>query len=287
MQPNRASETAFRAAISRTAHQLLDFPVVFEDPVALRVLGPANVALMRAGGRQFESALARRLRAFFAARSRFAEDELAKAVKRGVRQYVILGAGLDTFAFRNPHTGTSLRIFEVDHPNSQSWKRQQLLASALPESGGLTYVPMDFETQSLAGQLRLAGLRPDVPTFFSWLGVSMYLTPQTVMQTLQCVADATVAGGGIAFDYITPPDRQTIAQRVRWLVLKSWLSAVGEPWRGFFNPAILRDALKTQGFTSIVDMGSDDINGRYFNAQPGGPAVGGPGRLMCAQRWAL
>lgn len=287
MQPNRASETAFRAAISRTAHQLLDYPVIFEDPLALRMLGPGNVALMRAGGRQFESAMARRLRAFFAARSRFAEDELANAVKRGVLQYVILGAGLDTFAFRNPHTDTAFRIFEVDHPNSQSWKRQQLLASGLTDIGGPIYVPMDFETQSLSAQLRMAGLQPDVPTFFSWLGVSMYLTTQTVTQTLQCVADATVAGGGIAFDYITPPTRQTISQRLRWLLLRGWLSAIGEPWKGFFTPEALRDALKTQGFTSILDMGSDDINGLYFNVQPGGLAVSGPGRLMCAQRWAL
>lgn len=287
MQPHRASKTAFRAAMSRTAHQLLDSPVVFEDTIALRVLGPSSVALMRAGGRQFASALARRLRAFFAARSRFAEDELANAVKRGVRQYVILGAGLDTFAHRNPHAGTYLHIFEVDHPSTQSWKRAQLLAAGLSQPGNLTYVPVDFETQSLAAQLQLAGLKPDEPTFFSWLGVSMYLTPQTVMQTLQCVADATTAGGGIAFDYVTPPAPQTLSQKLRWMVLQTWLSAVGEPWKGFFNPTALRDALKTQGFTSIVDMGSDDINGRYFSAPSGGPEVSGPGRLLCAQRWAL
>lgn len=287
MHPNRASKTALRAAISRTAHQLLDFPVVFEDTIALRVLGPRSVALMLAGGRQFESALARRLRAFFASRSRFAEDELANAVNRGVRQYVILGAGLDTFAYRTPHACTSLRIFEVDHPSTQSWKRELLLAAGLPKPSNLTYVPVDFETQSLAAQLQLAGLKTDVPTFFSWLGVSMYLTPQTVIQTLQCVADATIAGGGIAFDYITPPNPQTLSQKLHWLMLKAWLSAIGEPWKGFFNPAELRDALKTQGFTSILEMGTDDINARYFRSQSGRHAVSGSGRLICAQRWDL
>ncbi len=287
MQANRASKTAYRAALSRTAHQLLDTPVVFEDPVALRLLGADDVARMRAGGRQFESALARKLRAFFAARSRFAEDELADAVRRGVRQYVLLGAGLDTFASRNPHTATGLRVFEVDHPSSQAWKRRQLQAAGLPEPEGLTYVPVDFETQSLSVQLRLAGLRPDVATFFSWLGVSMYLTPHTVMQTLQCVADATAAGGGIVLDYITPFSGHTLAQRLRALALKGWLRAVGEPWLGFFRPAELGEALRALGFTSVVDMGADDINRRFFAAQTVGLTVGGPGRLLCARRWAV
>jgi methyltransferase (TIGR00027 family) len=285
MKPNRASETAYRAAISRAAHQLLDAPVVFHDPIALQILGPQKIALIRAGGRQFESRLARGLRAFFAARSRFAEDELARAVQRGVRQYVILGAGLDTFAHRNPHAGLPLRVFEVDHPSTQSWKQQQLAAAGLPTPSGLTYVPVNFEDQALADPLRLAGYQADAPAFFSWLGVSMYLTPDTVMRTLQCVAGATAAGGGIVFDYITPLAPQSLSQRLRWLALTTWLRAVGEPWRGFFKPDVLAKALKAQGFPSVVDMGADAINARYFNAPVNGPAVSGPGRLLCAQRW--
>jgi methyltransferase (TIGR00027 family) len=127
MEDSRPSITALRVARRRAAHQLLDDPRVFDDPLALRIIGEAEAAgLQASAGRQDGSPLSPLLRAFFAVRSRYAEDQLALAVKRGVRQYVVLGAGLDTFAYRNPYPTAALRVFEVDHPATQRWKRVQL-----------------------------------------------------------------------------------------------------------------------------------------------------------------
>ena len=282
MKQDRPSQTAYRVAISRAAHQILDTPKVLDDPIALSIVGAEGAAIIHAGGRHFESALARRLRAFFVARSRFAEDELAEAIKRGVRQYVILGAGLDTFAYRNPYLPSQLRVFEVDHPSTQAWKLKQLDAAKIPIPSALTFVPVNFETQTLAEQLQLAGFRMDEPTFFSWLGVTMYLTPEIVMATMKWVASSTTGGGGIVFDYITPFIRQSFFRRLR-LRLLSYLLAPGEPWRAFFDPHVLTRELKTIGFTHVVDRGPDDVNTRYFHKRADKLGVGGPVHLMSAR----
>src|SRR5262245_21621582 len=126
MKLDQPSATAYRVAMRRAAHQLLDEPKVLDDPVALRIVGPRAEASIRSDPRRFQSRVGRVLRAFLVARSRCAEDALKVAVAAGVRQYVVLGAGLDTFAYRNPYVAQSLRIFEVDHPATQGWKRSLL-----------------------------------------------------------------------------------------------------------------------------------------------------------------
>lgn len=283
MKQDRPSQTAYRVAISRAAHQILDDPKVLDDPIALDVVGPEGAAIIRAGGRQFESGFARRLRAFFVVRSRFAEDELAQAIKRGVRQYVILGAGFDTFAYRNPYPPSPLHVFEVDHPSTQAWKLRQLDAAGIPIPGDLTFVPVNFESQTLAEQLRLAGFRTDEPAFFSWLGVTMYLTPAIIMATMKYVVSSTAGGGGIVFDYLTSFSKQGIVRRLRLRLLTSWLAVVGEPWRSSFEPPVLISELKTMGFAHVTDMGPEDINKRYFHKRTDTMGVGGPVHLMCAR----
>src|SRR5262249_7097362 len=151
------------------------------------------------------------LRAFIAARSRYAEDELALAVKRGVRQYVILGAGLDTFAYRNPYPESALSVFEVDHPATQAWKRARLKEAGIPLPIDLTFAPVDFEEQTLAGGLRDAGYDPSLSAFFSWLGVTPYLTIEGMMATLRFIASAPIGSGGV-FDYVTSPSLLTADQ---------------------------------------------------------------------------
>ena len=121
-------------------------------------------------------------------RQRYTEDELDKAVERGVAQYVILGAGLDSFAYRRPDLAGVVRVFEVDHPATQQWKRARVQALALPPPNNLTFVPIDFEQQALADELRAGGHRSELPTFVSWLGVTMYLTEEAVFETLRYVA---------------------------------------------------------------------------------------------------
>src|SRR5580658_4555991 len=162
MQEGKFSRTAHRVAIRRAAHQLLDHPRVLDDPLALRIIGSEAAEELRTNPKEHH-AFSRAFRAFMAARSRYAEDELASAVALGVTQYVVLGAGLDTFAYRNPHPG--LRVFEVDHPATQTWKREQLQAASIPVPPSLTFVPVDFEQQTLADGLEHSGFNASATAF--------------------------------------------------------------------------------------------------------------------------
>src|SRR5271168_3230628 len=156
MEPSRPSRTALRVALRRAAHQLYDAPpLVLDDPIAVPILGDIYAAELHRTPTRPDRPFSVALRAFLVARSRYSEDNLARAVAQGVRQYVLLGAGLDTFAHRNPYP--QLRVFEVDHPATQQWKRELLAAGSLPAPRNLTYVPVDFENQTLAEQLRASG----------------------------------------------------------------------------------------------------------------------------------
>jgi methyltransferase (TIGR00027 family) len=194
------SRTALRVAMQRAAHQLLDEPIVLEDPIALPILGAETEAAMREDPYQYNEPMMRGLRASLVVRSRVAEDELARAVEQGIRQYVVLGAGLDTFAYRNPHKATGLRVFEVDHPSTQQWKRRCLSDAGISVPDNLVFAPVDFEHATLAQGLAEAGFHSEQPTCFSWLGVTMYLTEAAIMGTLGFVASLP-QGSSICFDY--------------------------------------------------------------------------------------
>lgn len=267
--------------MSRAAHQLLDHPRVLEDPVALQIVGAAGAAEIRARSLRLNASLARYLRAFVVARSRIAEDALGASVARGVRQYVVLGAGLDTFAYRNPFVAERLQVFEVDHPATQAWKRTRLLEGgiALPES--LQFVPVDFETDSLAERLTASGLRPGEPAFFSWLGVSMYLSRRAVLGTLSCVASLP-RGSGIVFDYAVPPASLGLMRRLVIGAVRRHVASIGEPWKTFFDPQALSAELAALGFTQLQDLGPDELNARFFDARSDGLRIGRLGRIVCA-----
>lgn len=281
MQDGQPSHTAQRVALRRAAHQLLDDPRVFDDPIALRIVGAESAAALRAApGSGVESRLAPYLRASMAARSRYAEDQLALAVGRGVTQYVILGAGLDTFAYRNPH-GDVLRVFEVDHPATQTWKRARLAEAGIPLPRRLTFAPVDFERQSLADGLRAAAYDPERPAFFAWLGVTPYLTEAAVWQTLGWIA-AAVPGSGVVFDYALAPHLLDVTRRRAFDLLAAHVAAAGEPWQTFFEPAGMQRELVAKGFTRIEDLGPDEVNARYFAGRTDGLRVGSLARLVCA-----
>jgi methyltransferase (TIGR00027 family) len=207
------SRTAQRVAIRRAAHQLLDQPRVLDDPLALRIIGAEAAAALRTNPKEHH-AFARAFRAFMAARSRYAEDELARAVASGVRQYVVLGAGLDTFAYRNPHDG--LRVFEVDHPATQAWKRERLQAAGIAVPSSLTFVPIDFERQTLADGLERAGFDHRIAAFFSWLGVTPYLTREACMSTLSLIAKMP-ASSGVVFDFAIDPSLLSADNERLWM----------------------------------------------------------------------
>lgn len=282
MIEGRPSLTAWRVALRRAAHQVLDVPIVFDDPLALAIAGVTD------GGDAFredsdeQTRLTRALRAFMAARSRIAEDELAAAVNRGLCQYVVLGAGLDTFAYRNPF-GHHLRVFEVDFPATQSWKRTRLHDVGIAEPGWLRFVSADFAKESAFVSLAHAGLDPKLPVWFSWLGVSMYLEPSAVWYTLTSIA-SYARGSGVVFDYSIDPETMTPLARRIYDEMARRVAAAGEPWVSSFSPAALADNLRAAGFTTVRDRSGDEINAELFADRADGLRVGGMARLMTAWR---
>lgn len=185
MEENCPSRTALYVAMRRAAHQILDNPKIFDDSLALRMLGMENASAQDPNPMWLEETpLSRVLRASLAARSRYAEDQLHAAIKQGVGQYVVLGAGLDTYAYRNPYPQDVLHVFEVDHPATQIWKRTRLEEAGIPIPKTLTFSPVDFEIQTLEDGLRREGFDTGKCTFFSWLGVTMYLTSDAISATL-------------------------------------------------------------------------------------------------------
>jgi methyltransferase (TIGR00027 family) len=282
MRENCPSATAHRVALRRAAHQILDVPKVLDDPLALAILEPDTAAALRLDPERFESGmLSSRLRAFLVARSRCAEDALGAAVARGTLSYVVLGAGLDTFAYRNPHAG--LRVFEVDHPATQLWKRQRLAEAGIPIPGSLSFVPVDFERQDLADELRRAGIAAGAPLFFAWLGVTPYLTLDAVMATLRLVTELAAAGSVIVFDYALARSALTLLQRVAFDALAARVAAAGEPWLTTFETAALARALASLGFAEVEDITPELLNARYFEGRADGLRVGGLAHVMRAQ----
>ena len=281
MNAAQPSRTAVRVALRRAAHQILDTPLVFEDPLALQMIGREVAAALQKHPARFESQLGEpALRALLVVRSRIAEDALAKAIAHGVRQYVVLGAGMDTYAYRQAVPG--LRVCEVDQPATQEWKRMRLKEVGLAEPESLTFVPVDFERQSLAEELERAGLDRARPTFFSWLGVTPYLTKAAVWSTLQSVAALAQNGGGITFDYAVPVESLNFFQRAKFAVLADRVAKAGEPFETFFDSDALKARLLELGFATVRDRGPDALNNKYFADRADGLSVGEMGHVLTA-----
>jgi methyltransferase (TIGR00027 family) len=259
MQVGQPSRTAWAAAAHRAAHQLLENGAIFKDPLAVRILGENAETIARDA--EVEP-WRRPMRIFIAARTRFAEDALAAAVARGTRQLVVLGAGLDTFAYRNPFSDR-LRVFEVDHPATQAWKRKRLSAAAITIPASLTFAPIDFERQMLADGLAAAGFDTEEPTFFTWLGVIPYLTEEAIFSTLRFIAN--LAGpSNVVFDYADPPETLSPEVRAYHDRRATRVAAIGESWITYFEADKLRPRLLDLGFTEIADLGPPQLAARYY-----------------------
>ena len=265
-------------AIRRVAHQIADPPAVLDDPIAMRLIGPGYEndleRAMHPVGRDF--------RAFMATRSRYAEDHLAQAVAAGVRQYVILGAGLDTFAYRNPFP--QIRVFEVDFPATQEWKRSLLADAGIAPSENLTFVPLDFEHKALAEGLTESGVQLTAPAYFSWLGVVPYLTAPAFRATIDTVAQLP-PGSGLTFDYAFPPDSLGPQRRAIFDRLAERVAAAGEPFRLFFTPEQVEEELHRAGFHRIEQADHERLNELYFQHRTDGLKLSPVGIGMLATAW--
>ena len=261
MKPDEPSRTALLPARHRAAHQLLERGAILQDPFAMAILGEDEQDILRFANLH---PLVGMMRLFTMARCRIAEDALSGAVDRGVRQVVILGAGLDTFALRNPHGARQVRVFEVDHPATQAWKRQRLAEARLTLPPGLAFVPVDFERDDLKEKLVSAGFRQNAPAFFTWLGVVPYLSPDAIGGTLDDMA--SIPNAEVVFDYMEPAEafpeemRETIAKRTEVL------GKTDEPWVSRFEPAGIAKILSAHGFPDIEDIGFHQIASRFGGA---------------------
>ncbi len=282
MAGNGPSTTAQGVAMYRATHQIIDEPKIFVDPIAARIIWVESALALKADPQKYNILPgASSLRAFITARSRYTEDELGAAVERGLRQYVILGAGLDTFAYRNPYQPDQLCVFEVDHPSTQEWKRVRLDEAGIVIPGSVTFVPIDFETRTLADGLGTANFDPDAPAFLSWLGVVQYLTKDAVLATLRFIAGLK-KGTCVVFDYIIPPALLTLQQRSVFEAIVNRAVMAGAPWKTFFEPSSLVAELLAMRFSQVKDMGPEEINALFFARRKDNLSVGEFGHFMKA-----
>ncbi len=259
MKSGLPSRTALAAAAHRAVHQVLEHGCISNDPLALRILGEyAETAISDAERHPSK----RWMRIFIAMRTRFAEDALAAAVENGVTQLVILGAGLDTYAYRNPF-GDRLRVFEVDHPSTQAWKRRCLADAAINLPNSLVFVPVDFEHDTLAGSLASAGFDSKQQTFFSWLGVVPYLAEPAVWSTLEFIANLP-NGGHVVFDYINPPSSFSPKMLNAHERRAAQVSKFGEAFISYFETDKLHARLTDIGFIKIQDEEPSKMLMRFF-----------------------
>lgn len=278
METGRASKTAFRVALRRAVHQVLDHPAVLTDPIAVPLLGPRFAF----DPDREKRPVARAFRAFMAVRSRYAEDRLAECVAEGTAQYVVLGAGLDTFAWRNPFA--QLRVFEVDFPATQTWKRQLVAEAGLAEPACLTFVAHDFEHRTLAEALAEAGFDAARPAFFGWLGVVPYLTLPAFRSTLETIVKLP-AGTAVSFDYGLSPHSLTLLHRVAFHALARRVAAAGEPFRLLFTPDELDQEFVRAGFKRFEQLDSAKLNQLYFAGRGDGLKLPLPGLGRLATAW--
>jgi methyltransferase (TIGR00027 family) len=295
MEEGRPSATAVVAAMMRAAHVLLDDePKILKDDLALGLSGVRDEAALRAALTALQTELAQRFpltlvqsllrytRAGVTLRSRYTEDELSKAIERGVSQYVILGAGLDSFAYRRRDLARVLRIFEVDHPATQHWKQARLRELGVEFPPHLAFIPLDFERQAVAEALRATGYHPEEPVFFSWLGVTWYLTEETIFQTLRQIA-TTAPGSEIVFEYPVAEALLDEEEQQILAIIKALGAARGEPVRSVFEPARLVAQVRELGFVRVWDFGPEEANACYFAGRSDGLRFPNIAHLLKAQ----
>jgi methyltransferase (TIGR00027 family) len=236
---------------------------VLRDDLALALAGEgADALIAKLRSELSEQALAEFAR-WVAVRARVPEDLVEEALAEAVRQYVILGAGLDSFAYRRGDLLEQLRVFEVDHPASQEWKRRRLekLAIAIPRN--LVFAPVDFEYEALRDGLEAAGFDFGAPAIFSWIGVTMYLTLDAIRSTLATVVSCA-GGTRIAVTYNLPRTALAGAALETAKTVGRITEEMGEPIIARFTPDEFEQLLRQIGFTEVAHFGPDEARSTYF-----------------------
>jgi methyltransferase (TIGR00027 family) len=276
MQQGQASVTALGAAGHRAAHQILERGLVFADPLALRILGPDADGAIALAKEQPER---RPLRLFIAMRSRFAEDSARRAIEKGVRQILVMGAGLDTFAYRLERT-YDLRVFELDHPATQAEKRRRLTEAQITEPAHVSYIAHDFEGGSMTAALQAAGFDAEKSTFVLWLGVTPYLTEEALFATLGELA-RWPGGAEVVFDYANPPHAiEEEATRDFHRQMAERVAASGEPFRCYLDSPELHARARELGFADIEDLDRAALVALYLPDLPIPPRPGPGGHVV-------
>jgi len=258
-----ASKTALGTAIMRAAHQLLDDrPLLFEDPVALAILGAQITETIRAHAARYQEPVNRAMRAHVCLRSRYTEDKLAQAAAAGISRYVLVGAGFDTFILRQPDWARTLQIIEVDHPATQAAKREMIDKAGFRVPGNVIFVATDFTRETLGESLARHGIGIDRPAYFSWLGVSMYLEESAIETSLQAMS-AFGPGSEVTLTFRQPPGPDPYAAAITAKLAKRVENA-GEAFISSFTPAAMEEKLLQCGYTNVVFLEPEKAEELYF-----------------------
>jgi methyltransferase (TIGR00027 family) len=267
-QVTEPDNTAVRVALWRALHTEVDAPPhVLEDEIGLRLADPPDGWR---GRPDMDPVFTSGFRGSIVARARFIEDLVTERAAQGVDQYVLLGAGLDTFAQRRPELAARLRVFEVDQPGTQAWKRRRLteLGYGVPE--WLRLVPVDFEAgASWRDEVAAAGFDPARPSVVASAGVSMYLTTEANAATLRDLA-TLAPGSTVAVTFLLPLDLVDERDRPGWVMSESGARSSGTPFISFFAPAEFLDLARAAGFADVRHVSGRELHDRYFAGRPDG-----------------
>jgi methyltransferase (TIGR00027 family) len=278
------SRTAVATATHRAAHYIFDgAPKILADPFARSLAGFSTDEEVRTALDAFGFPDPSRLRTVFTVRSRYAEDQLGGAIQRGICQYIILGAGLDSFAYRRPDLMQALHVYEVDHPATQSWKCARVKELGIKSPRTLRHIPIDFEHETLTRGLAAGGVNCNAKAFFSCLGVTQYLTRDVVLNTLREIASATAPGSELVVQFIVPV--ATLSREEGNLVTAAAARAasMGEPWLSFFAPDDLETNMTQIGFDQIEHFGSEEATEQYLLGRTDGLTLPGFFRMIKAR----
>lgn len=271
MIEGRPSETAIQVAAAREAHRRYDEgPPLLDDVHAAALLDASGRALVETYGDDAPWIL-RENRLFLPLRARFVEDRLAEAYACGVRQYVILGAGLDSYAWRQPSGQDALRIYEVDHPSTQQWKVDRLAGLGWPLPSNARMVACDFEATTASEALSGTDFDPSQPAIVSWMGVVYYLERETAAAALRDLAAILAPGSELVFDAMLPWEAMPERYHAIREQMVAWLKGAGEPQKNRYLPAELVEAARAAGFgeTEVVDVPT--LYARYADGAPTAP----------------